>query len=240
MDKVFIETLRRGLADRAIPVSELQLRQMERYAQMLLEWNEKINLTAITEPDQVAVKHFLDSLLLLPFLPEEGEMALLDVGTGAGFPGLPLKILRPEIRLTLLDSLQKRCKFLQAVVDDLGLTGVTVVHGRAEEKGRDPQLREKFHLVTARAVTRLPVLSEYCLPFLRQKGLFAAYKGPDIAAEVAEAKGALKILGGRVKNVQQLILPISAEPRSIVLITKVSPTPSAYPRRAGVPEKSPL
>ncbi len=198
-----------------------------------------MNLTAITEPEEVAVKHFIDSLLAYEEADFTGK-TLADVGTGAGFPGVPLKIYCPSLKVTLIDSLGKRLKFLQQVIDELGLENITCEHLRAEDAGRDKRFREKFDLVTARAVARLSVLSEYCLPLVKKGGKFVALKGSKYAEEIAEGEAALKILGGKLLSSEPVKLPGLDDGRAIIKIAKTKPTPAQYPRKAGTPEKQPL
>lgn len=225
------------------PTPEL-LERLGIYARLLVEWNQKMNLTAITDPVGVAVKHFADSLTAAPLLPE-GAFSLIDVGTGAGFPGVPLALLRPDCQLTLLDSLNKRLTFLDTVCREVGLDA-TLIHARAEEGGRRPDLRERYDVACARAVANLPVLSEYCLPFVKVGGRFIALKGPDADRERTEAARGIGVLGGKVTDVVALTLP--AEPmdgvepmeRRLVCIDKVRPTPAAYPRHGSKISKKPL
>ncbi len=218
-----------------VQLSEEMCAKFDRYAQLLVEWNQKMNLTAIVEPDDIVLKHFADSLTALPLLPQREGITLVDVGTGAGFPAVALAIARPDLRVTLLDSLNKRLLFLQEVCRELGLSAQTV-HARAEEGGRDPSLRERFDVATARAVAALPVLSEYCLPFVKTGGVFLAMKGPESDEEYAQAEKAIRVLGGRVKEVRQHTLPVLPKDgveqleRRIFVIEKSKPTPNAYPR----------
>ena len=204
--------------------------------------NEHVNLTRITEEDEVYLKHFYDSLTPLLLVPEvftEGAK-VCDVGAGAGFPSLPIKILRPDLRLTIVDSLGKRLKFLQELLDKLEISGVELVHGRAEDVGQNPAYREQFDLVTARAVARMSVLSEYCLPLAKTGGKFVALKGPKAASELADAKKALDTLGGKVSFSQEFTLAGTEEERTIVVVDKVKKTPAKYPRQAGTPNRKPL
>ena len=227
-----------------VEVSGETMEQLEIYARLLVEWNQKMNLTAITDPAGIAVKHFADSLTAAPLMPA-GEFSLIDVGTGAGFPGVPLALLRPDCRLTLLDSLNKRLTFLDAVCRETGLTA-TLIHARAEEGGRDPQLRERFDVACARAVANLPVLSEYCLPFVKVGGRFVALKGPDADRERADAARGIGVLGGKIAVVTALTLPaapiegIQPMERRLVVVEKVKPTPAAYPRHGSKIAKKPL
>ncbi|MBR5524423.1 MAG: 16S rRNA (guanine(527)-N(7))-methyltransferase RsmG [Clostridia bacterium] len=214
------------------------------YARLLVEWNEKMNLTAITDPVGIAVKHFADSLTVATLLPD-GEFSLIDVGTGAGFPGVPLALLRPDCRLTLLDSLNKRLVFLEEVCRAVELP-VTLIHARAEEGGRRADLREQYDVAVARAVAALPVLSEYCLPFVKVGGKFLALKGPDADRERSEAARGIGVLGGKVAGVSAFTLPkepvegIEPMERRLVQIDKVRPTPPAYPRPSAKIAKRPL
>lgn len=227
-------------AEYGLTLSDEQLALFAKYNELLLAWNEKVNLTAITEPKEVAVKHMIDSLSCNdPAVFPQGA-TVVDVGTGAGFPGLPLKIVRPDIKLTLLDSLNKRLLFLQEVVSSLGLSKVTLVHARAEEAGRLPAHRERYQVATSRAVARLNVLAELCLPFVSVGGAFVALKGAQYRDELAEADRALKLLGGKVAEVRPVSLPGLADSRAVIYISKLAATPAAYPRRPGQPEKKPL
>ncbi len=212
------------------------------YYEELIAWNERANLTAITDYQEVQIKHFLDSLsclLVLEGLPIE-RWRYLDIGAGAGFPGLPLKIARPRMELTLLEAKKKRVRFLQHLVERLKLPGVAIIKGRAEELGRQPGHREGYDLVLARAVATLPVLLEYALPLCRIGGIFLAQKGPDIKGELETSQVALRVLGGRLREVRGLELSHSMGRRSLVVVEKVAPTPEEYPRRPGVPAKRPL
>ncbi|MDA8233727.1 MAG: 16S rRNA (guanine(527)-N(7))-methyltransferase RsmG [Clostridia bacterium] len=236
----FQETLLEGATALGLTLSVKQTEDFEVYKNILLEWNQKFNLTAITEENEVAVKHFIDSLAVLPHLPKMSGAKLLDVGTGAGFPGLPLKIMLPELEVCLLDSLQKRVGFLQEVIGRLELTGITGLHGRAEEKAHQAGMREKFFFVTARAVARLNVLLEYCLPFVKPGGFFIALKGAEVEAEVKEGEKALNVLSGRLYKIVNFDLPLNGGKRSLVLVEKAGNTPDKYPRKAGTPEKKPI
>ena len=222
-----------------------QLTMLDTYASMLVKTNEVMNLTNITDDEGIAVRHFIDSLTLVPYIRAEREKAgkkdltVIDVGTGAGFPGVVLKIAMPELRLTLLDSLNKRLGFLNEVSTALGLTDVKTVHGRAEDAGRDKALREKYDISCARAVANLPVLCEYCLPFVKQGGAFLAMKGNVDEEEQASSK-AISVLGGRKEKTDKFLLPGTDMNRSIVVVRKIRQTPASYPRQAGKPSKNPL
>lgn len=214
------------------------LEQFDQYASTLVEWNEKINLTAITEPKDMVIKHFLDSLLFLKsYLPKE-KASMIDVGTGAGFPSVPVKIARPDLQLTLLDSLNKRIKFLEALSQQLGQDN-KAVHFRAEEAGRKGEFREQYDIATARAVADLAVLAEYCLPFVKVGGVFVALKGYDCQQEVERAEKAISLLGGKIQKVDRYILPEDNK-RSVIVIEKISHTPAKYPRPSAKIAKSSL
>lgn len=221
-----------------LEISQEQQALFCKYAEMLLEWNEKMNLTAIKKPEEIVTKHFVDSLTLLTAADFPQKVHMLDVGTGAGFPSVPIKIVRPDIHLTLLDSLNKRVTFLTALSQALGQEN-SCIHARAEEAGRKPEHREQYGIVTARAVAHLQTLSEYCLPFVKQGGIFAAMKGGEIQEELEESQKAVALLGGKVEKVLQFQLPDQSS-RSIILIKKISQTSSKYPRSSGKIIKSPL
>ena len=236
----FRDEVKKAAEDFGTPLDDIQTDQLALYYSLLLEWNNKMNLTAITEPHEVAVKHIVDSLSAFDgALFRDGARAI-DVGTGAGFPGLVLKIYFPSMELVLLDSLQKRVKFLETVVSALDLKGVSCVHGRAEEAGRQKEYREKFDIAFSRAVARLSVLAEYTLPFVRVGGSLLALKGARYAEEMEEAETAAKLLGGGAPTARPVKLPGFDDGRAIVRIEKKKPTPKAYPRKSGTPEKKPL
>lgn len=234
----FAEILAARGAEAQLSFTEEQLAHFTRYYELLVETNKVMNLTAITEPEDVAVKHMVDSLLAY----EEGMQGktLVDVGTGAGFPGVPLKIYCPSLRVTLVDSLGKRLRFLEQVIDELGLKGIRCEHLRAEDAGRSKKHREQYDYVTARAVARLSVLSEYCLPLAKKGGQFIALKGSRFAEEIEEGEAAVKILGGKIISAEPVKLPGLDDGRAIIKIAKIKATPAQYPRKAGTPEKQPL
>lgn len=221
-----------------VKVTPSQAESFQTYLDLLLEWNEKINLTAITDPGEVVEKHFVDSLTILAHCSIKENAKLIDVGTGAGFPGLPLKLLRPDLRLTLLDGLNKRLRFLEEVCSTLHVQ-VERVHKRAEEAGLDSKMRESFDVVTARAVAPLNILCEYCLPLVKMKGYFIAMKGPGAEEELAQAENALDILGGTEVSLIPLTLPEAGE-RNLVVVRKKAFTPKGYPRHGGTITKHPL
>lgn len=230
------------LANYGFKLSSKQKEQFATYYNKLIEFNKKVNLTRITDKNEVYLKHFFDSITpLLEFSDLfRGEKSLCDVGAGAGFPSLPIKILCPDLSITIVDSLGKRLKFLDELVSDLSLDKVTLVHSRAEDAGQNKNLREKFDLVTGRAVARMSVLSEYCLPLAKVDGYLVALKGPKAQDELAEAKNAIEVLGGSVKEVKELTLPDTDDERTLIVVKKVKATPKKYPRQAGTPNRKPL
>ncbi|MCM1086516.1 MAG: 16S rRNA (guanine(527)-N(7))-methyltransferase RsmG [Muribaculaceae bacterium] len=232
------------LKDFGITLSEAQLCQFMRYYELLVEWNQKMNLTAITDFDEVCKKHFIDSLSLVRVdcynFNINAPMSVIDVGTGAGFPGIPLKIAFSDLEITLLDSLQKRVTFLQTVIDELSLDGIKVIHGRAEDFAKRDKLREKYDLCVSRAVANLTVLSEYCLPYVKVGGNFISYKSEKITEEMKDAKKAIITLGGRVEKQVEFMIPHSDIYRNLFIIYKEKSTPAIYPRKAGLPAKKPL
>lgn len=230
------------LANYGFKLSSKQKEQFATYYNKLIEFNKKVNLTRIIDKNEVYLKHFFDSITpLLEFSDLfKGEKSLCDVGAGAGFPSLPIKILCPDLSITIVDSLGKRLKFLDELVSDLSLDKVTLVHSRAEDAGQNKNLREKFDLVTGRAVARMSVLSEYCLPLAKVDGYLVALKGPKAQDELAEAKNAIEVLGGSVKEVKELTLPDTDDERTLIVVKKVKATPKKYPRQAGTPNRKPL
>lgn len=243
-----LRALQEGSAALGIPLTTAQLAQFQHYYEELVLWNEKFNLTAITDYGEVQVKHFLDCLAALPIIAEElGEslppvkpLHLLDVGSGAGFPGIPLKLAAPRLKLTLMDGTGKKITFLKTVSDQLGLTNTAVVQGRAEEMGRLTAYRGQFDLVTARAVAPLNTLVEYLLPFVRRGGLAVIYKGASAPQEFIDARRAIDLLGGETARLAPVRVPLLGEQRFIFLIKKTRPTPERYPRGQGLPRKKPL
>ena len=230
----------KDLSEIGVTLTEQQINQFLRYYELLVEWNEKMNLTAITTYDEVMKKHFVDSLSLIKTYDISKQVKVIDVGTGAGFPGLALKIAYPALQVTLLDSLNKRINFLNEVIAQLGLTGVETVHGRAEDFAKPNILREKFDLCVSRAVANMSTLSEYCLPFVKVGGEFISYKSEKIDEEMSKAKNAISILGGKLQRNEEFYLPDSDIYRNLVVIKKTKETPKKYPRKAGLPSKEPL
>ncbi|MHB1126777.1 MAG: 16S rRNA (guanine(527)-N(7))-methyltransferase RsmG [Bacillota bacterium] len=232
--------LQRGALQTGVRLTGSQLNSFLDYLMILKEWNRVMNLTAIEEDEAIIEKHFIDSLLCARFVSDHDHTTVLDVGTGAGFPGIPLKIWDPRLHLSLLDSTEKKAKFLQTACNELNLAGVKIVQARAEEAGRDARYREMFDRVVARAVARLDILAEYCLPFTKIGGLWIALKGPGITEELLEAKAAINILGGEIRETMEFRLPFSGDTRVLSVVDKVKTTPGNYPRRSGKPKKYPL
>lgn len=222
-----------------IDLSEKQLLQFEKYYDLLTEWNSFMNLTAITEHEEVLKKHFLDSLSIVKAVKMEDIHTTMDIGTGAGFPGIPLKISYPHLKVVLLDSLGKRVKFLNHVINELGLEDISAIHGRAEDFARQAEYREQFDLCVSRAVANLSSLSEYCLPYTRKNCLFVSYKSGKVEEELENAKRAISLLGGKVEHVSKFMLTDAGE-RALVVIRKEKHTPNKYPRKAGLPSREPL
>lgn len=234
------DILSSGAAELGITLDGDQLRRFESFTSLLLEWNRKVNLTRITDPCEIAVKHYLDSLSLLSAIEIPVGSHVMDVGSGAGLPGIPLKIARPDLKVTMLDSVRKRLLFIEAALPELGIEDAEVVHARAEDAAHDPAYRERFDFTVSRAVARLAVLSELCIPFCRVGGWFVAYKGPDVAAEVADADEGIRKLGAELVRTETLSLPGGNAGRTLVLIRKERRTSAGYPRKAGTPERQPL
>ena len=230
---------KKGLEDLSIILDEHQVKQFLDYYELLINWNKVMNLTSITDFTEVITKHFLDSLSIVKIHYPKSDK-ILDLGTGAGFPGIPIKIAFPNTQIVLMDSLNKRVNFLNEVIDKLKLDKISAIHGRAEDLGKDPSYRDGFDICTSRAVARLSVLSEYCIPFLKKGGYFISYKSGKITEELDEAKRAIEILGGTIKKKSEFQLSGTDMGRSLILIEKVKNTPKRYPRMAGKPTKEPL
>ncbi|MEO2264056.1 16S rRNA (guanine(527)-N(7))-methyltransferase RsmG [Lachnospiraceae bacterium HCP28S3_F9] len=223
-----------------IQINEIQKKQFDTFYSMLVEWNKVMNLTGITEYEEVIEKHFVDSLSIVNIFDLSEINTVIDVGTGAGFPGIPLKIAFPHLKITLLDSLNKRINFLDSVIDELKLDGIYTIHGRAEDFAKKDDYRERYDLCVSRAVANLSTLSEYCLPYIRVGGMFISYKSGDVDDEVLESKKAISILGGKLDNVVKFQLPGTDINRSFIKIEKIKNTGKKYPRKAGLPSKEPL
>lgn len=232
--------LKNQLNDLAISLNENQINQFQQYYQIMVEWNEVMNLTAITEYEEVVIKHFADSLSLIKIIDLKEPVNIIDIGTGAGFPGIPLKIAFPHLNVTLLDSLNKRIKFLDQVIEILGLTNIKTLHGRAEDYAKKPGYRETYDLCVSRAVANLSTLSEYCMPYIRVGGTFISYKSGEIEEELTQSQKAIQVLGGTLNKTEKFTLTGTDITRSLIKITKIAKTPSKYPRKAGTPTKEPL
>lgn len=229
-----------ALSDKGFNLTDYQLQQLQQYFELLVEWNEKINLTAITDEEDVYLKHFYDSMSLAFYYDLSQVDTLCDVGAGAGFPSIPLKILYPHLKVTIIDSLNKRIKFLEHLSSELQLVDMSFVHARAEEAGKNKAYREQFEVVTARAVARMSVLSELCLPLVKIGGQFVALKAQQTQEELQEGRQAIATLGGKLVRIEDFILPIEQAERHIVVIDKRKQTPNKYPRKPGTPNKEPI
>lgn len=235
-----MENLKRKASELGILLTEKQLDQFRKYYEMLIEKNKVMNLTAITEWEEVIDKHFIDSISLIKACDLSGDKYILDLGCGAGFPGIPLKIAFPNLKIVLLDSLNKRILFLKEVIEELGLSDIEALHGRAEDYARKPEYREKFDYCVSRAVANLTTLSEYCIPYVKEGGSFISYKSGKVKEEVKEVKTALFLLGGKMTDLISFQLPETEMERDFVIIKKEKKTPKKYPRKAGLPGKEPL
>ena len=233
----YLEELKRCAQKLDIDLEDHQLNKFNEYIKLLVEWNEKINLTAITEPNDIVLKHFVDSLTILKYIKENDK--LIDIGTGAGFPGIPLKIVKPEMNIYLVDSLNKRINFLNILIQRLSLNSINTIHSRIEDLGKDKKYREKFDVVTSRAVANFNILLEYMLPFLKIGGLCICMKGSNIE-ELEKSSKALEIMGGSIEKIEKLRLPKSDIKRNIIIVKKIKNTPAQYPRKAGIPSKNPI
>lgn len=223
-----------------ITLDENQSAQFHIFYNLLTEWNKVMNLTGITEYEEVVEKHFLDSLAIVKAVDLQKVQNIIDIGTGAGFPGIPLKIAYPQLDVTLLDSLNKRVRFLDTVIENTGLNGIKAMHGRAEDYAKQTEYRENYDLCVSRAVANLATLSEYCIPYIRTGGIFVPYKSEDVENEVEHSKKAISLLGGNIKDIVKFQLPGTDIGRSFIIIEKTNITPKKYPRKAGLPTKEPL
>lgn len=236
-----LSKLEMGIEELGIEITREQLQKFDRYISLLIQWNKVMNLTAIVEADEIMVDHFLDSLSIFKEVKFEGPVSVIDVGTGAGFPGVPIKIMRPEIQLVLLDSLRKRTEFLSALRDELHLEDVEIIHSRAEDLAKKDDYREQFDFALSRAVASLNVLAEYCVPFIKKGGLFISYKGPAANDELLKARNAINTLGCKdAYSLRDAHVPYSDKTRKLVIIKKIALTPKKYPRSPGKIKKSPL
>ena len=235
-----VEILEKAFKELKLPYNKETEEKFILYKDLLKEWNKKINITSIEDDEEIYLKHFIDSLLLLNENNVSEHKTLIDVGTGGGFPGLPLKIVNDNYKITLLDSLRKRMDFLAEVVKALNLKDVDLIHGRAEDYGQNKKYRECYDICVSRAVAPLNVLSEYCIPFVKVGGYFAAYKSDNISQEILNSDNAIKKLGGKIKEIKEISLPATDIIRKIVIIEKIEPTHTRYPRKAGKPGKDPI
>jgi len=234
------DLLLKGAKSYGIFLDENKINMFEKYMVLLKEWNEKINLTAITEDDEIVRKHFLDSISIIKSGLINDNLKIIDVGTGAGFPGIPLKIINPTLKVTLLDSLKKRVNFLNQVINELGLKNIEAVHGRAEDFARLDEYREKYDISTARAVAPMNILCEYCLPFVKVGGYFIAMKGPSIEEEIKDSKNAIGTLGGRLIDIVETSIPEYDVNHKLIVVGKIKPTDKKYPRKPSQIEKKPI
>ena len=235
-----VNTLIDGAKELNIELDEEQIEKFIVYKELLQEWNQKINITSITEDKEVDIKHFIDSIIPLKTELFEGKLKVIDIGTGGGFPGIPLKIMNENLNMVLLDSTNKKIRFLDEVIEKLELKDIYAIHGRAEELGRNVDYREKYDIAISRAVASLNTLSEYALPFVNVGGHFISMKGPDVDEELNEGKKAIEILGGKVKFVEKIQIPDTDIVHSLIIIEKIKRTPTKYPRAGGKPKKQPL
>ena len=236
----FFDLMKRAANEAGLELTELEYEQFIKYMRLLQEWNEKINLTAITDDEEVIKKHFIDCIKAFKSDAIKNAKTIIDVGTGAGFPGLPIAIMNPNVKVTLLDSLNKRINYLNTVVRELGLKNVTTIHSRAEDGARKPELREKFDVATSRAVANMAVLSEYCMPYVKKDGYFVALKGPYVDEELKNATNAIKTLGGELKEIIEVSIEETDLKHNIVEVKKLNPCSKTYPRKAGTITKKPL
>lgn len=236
----FFDILKEACFNEGLDFDETKYNQFMKYKEMIKEWNEKINLTAITEDDEIVKKHFIDSIKAFEFTSLKKSKKIIDVGTGAGLPGIPIKIVSPEIEVVLLDSLNKRVIFLNEVIKALDLKGITAVHGRAEDFARENSYREKFDVAVSRAVANMAVLSELCLPYVKVDGHFIALKGPAVEEEIKDGNKAVTTLGGKIENIIEVVVEGSDLNHNLVVVKKVKETPKVYPRKAGTAAKKPI
>lgn len=240
MENYSTESFVKGLEQLNIELSENQIQQFLKYYEMLVEWNKVMNLTAITEYEEVVAKHFLDSLASVKVCDFSKIKTVIDIGTGAGFPGIPLKIAFPQLNIVLLDSLNKRINFLNEVIRELGLQDIRCIHGRAEDFAKQKEYRENFDLCVSRAVANMSTLSEYCMPYVKVNGYFVPYKSGKIDEELEQAKKAVAVLGGNIEHVEKFQLLDTDMERSFVVVKKQKATPKKYPRKAGMPSREPI
>lgn len=240
IDNKYYGILGAAASDIGLDFNSTKYNQFIEYKDLLKEWNEKVNLTAITEDEEIIKKHFIDSMKIFKFLPLKNAKKIIDVGTGGGFPGIPMKIMMPDTDMVLLDSLKKRINVLEDILRNIGISGVETIHGRAEEFAQSPMYREKFDAAVSRAVANLTVLSELCIPYVKVGGYFVALKGPSVNDEVTEAKKAISLLGGKIEDIIEIDIEDSDLNHNLVIIKKIKSTAKQYPRKAGIITKKPL
>jgi 16S rRNA (guanine527-N7)-methyltransferase len=236
----YFDILNKASNNEGLEYNEKKHGQFMRYKELIKEWNEKVNLTAIKEDEEIVKKHFIDSMKVFKFDKLKDAKSVIDIGTGGGFPGIPMKIMKPEINIVLLDSLNKRIKFLNEVIKELNLEGIKAIHGRAEDFAQEVEYRGKFDVAVSRAVANLTVLSEFCIPYVKVGGYFVAMKGPAVEEEIKQSKNAIRMLGGRVEHIEKVQIEDSDLNHNLVIISKISETNKKYPRKAGMVTKSPL
>jgi len=234
------EILEKGLRNLKIDFNDQIARSFLRYLELLMQTNKEFNLTSITDPEEAIYKHFIDSLTVIPFLPEQDNAQIIDIGTGAGFPGIPVKIINPNLKVTLVDSTKKKVNFLKIICDELELKDIECLHARAEELARNTKHREIYDIALSRALAPLNLLLEFCLPFVKVGGTFIAYKSKEACNEIKKAGRALELLGGRILDVKKLEVPGIEGERNLIFIKKITSISSAYPRRPGIPQKRPI
>ena len=236
----YFDLLNKASNNEGLEYNEKKHKQFMRYKELIKEWNEKVNLTAIKDDEGIVKKHFIDSMKVFKFDQLKDAKSVIDIGTGGGFPGIPMKIIKPEINIVLLDSLNKRIKFLDEVIKELQLEGIKAIHGRAEDFAQEAQYRGKFDVAVSRAVANLTVLSEFCIPYVKVGGYFVAMKGPAVEEEIKQSKNAIRMLGGRIEHIEKVQIEDSDLNHNLVIISKISETNKKYPRKAGLVTKSPL
>jgi len=236
----YFDILNKASNNEGLEFDEIKYEQFMKYKDLIKEWNEKVNLTAIKEDEEIVKKHFIDSMKVFKFDQLKNAKNIIDIGTGGGFPGIPMKIIKPEINIVLLDSLNKRIKFLNEVIKSLQLEKIKAIHGRAEDFAQEIQYREKFDVAVSRAVANLTVLSEYCIPYVKVGGYFVAMKGPAVEEEIKQSKNAIRLLGGRIEHIEKVQIEDSDLNHNLVIISKIATTNKKYPRKAGMVAKSPL
>jgi 16S rRNA (guanine527-N7)-methyltransferase len=236
----FYEILNRACSSGGLSFDESKYHKFIQYKDMIKEWNQKVNITAITEDSEIIKKHFIDSIKIFKFLPLVSAKSIIDIGTGGGFPGIPIKIMNEDKEVVLLDSLNKRIRFLDEVINTLQLPHISTIHGRAEDFAQEVKYREKFDVAVSRAVANLTTLSELCIPYVKVNGYFVAMKGPSVEQEIIDAKNALSILGGKIEDIIQVSIEDSDLKHNLVIVKKIKSTPKTYPRQAGTASKNPL